>query len=356
MKYLIPLLLLPTLLLAQNVNREEIPHLRKQDSRRVVRVPNIPGYYTLKGDFHLHTVFSDGNVWPSRRAEEAWEDGLDAIAITDHIEYLPHKQYICKKDFNTSYKTAKRVARKKNILLIPGAEITRQMPPGHLNVLFVENANKLKKRKAIKAIEAAHKQGAFIMWNHPGWGRQQPDTTRWFDFHTELYEAGMLHGVEVFNSKEWYPVTLDWCDSLNLTPFANTDAHNECSEKYDYTIHQRPMTLVFAKDSSVKAIKDAMFDRRTVAWFGNHLAGSAEHLEALFRAAVELKELPSKGEKRKFKLTNNSDLPFVIELKAGADNINIASDSTIIIKLNNNTDVSLSNCYTRSNQNLSIKL
>jgi len=30
--------------------------------RRIVNLPNIPGYVTLKCDFHLRTVFSDGNV------------------------------------------------------------------------------------------------------------------------------------------------------------------------------------------------------------------------------------------------------------------------------------------------------
>ena len=28
------------------------------------RLPDIPGYITLKGDFHMHTPFSDGTVWP----------------------------------------------------------------------------------------------------------------------------------------------------------------------------------------------------------------------------------------------------------------------------------------------------
>ena len=36
------------------------------------KIPDIPGYVTLKCDFHMHTVFSDGNVWPPIRTEEAW--------------------------------------------------------------------------------------------------------------------------------------------------------------------------------------------------------------------------------------------------------------------------------------------
>ena len=29
-----------------------------------INFPDIPGYQTLKCDLHIHTVFSDGSVWP----------------------------------------------------------------------------------------------------------------------------------------------------------------------------------------------------------------------------------------------------------------------------------------------------
>jgi len=59
-----------------------------------INFPDIMGYKTLKCDFHMHTVFSDGQVWPTTRVTEAVRQGLDAIAITDHIEYQPHKDDI----------------------------------------------------------------------------------------------------------------------------------------------------------------------------------------------------------------------------------------------------------------------
>jgi hypothetical protein len=73
--------------------------------RHEIELPDILGYQTLKCDFHMHTIFSDGYVWPTVRIDEAWEEGLDAIAITDHIEYLPHKEYI-KVDHNRAYQIA----------------------------------------------------------------------------------------------------------------------------------------------------------------------------------------------------------------------------------------------------------
>lgn len=63
-------------------------------SRREINFPDILGYKTLKCDLHMHTVFSDGMVWPPVRVDEAWREGLDVISITDHIEYQPHKKDI----------------------------------------------------------------------------------------------------------------------------------------------------------------------------------------------------------------------------------------------------------------------
>lgn len=99
--------------------------------RRPLRIPNVPGFLTLQCDFHTHTVFSDGQVWPDTRSEEAWREGYDAIAITDHVEYQPHR-----KDLPTNYERSWEIAAphgaKLGVIVIRGSEITRKMPPGHL--------------------------------------------------------------------------------------------------------------------------------------------------------------------------------------------------------------------------------
>ena len=66
----------------------------KAQVRNEIRVPDPEGYRTLKCDFHIHTVFSDGLVWPTVRVDEAYREGLDAIALTEHLEYRPHRQDI----------------------------------------------------------------------------------------------------------------------------------------------------------------------------------------------------------------------------------------------------------------------
>ena len=54
--------------------------------RTEIIIPEVKGYNVYKGDFHVHTSYSDGTVNPSGRVSEAWLDGLDIIAITDHYE------------------------------------------------------------------------------------------------------------------------------------------------------------------------------------------------------------------------------------------------------------------------------
>jgi histidinol phosphatase-like PHP family hydrolase len=190
-------------------------------------MPDIPGYVTLKCDFHSHTVFSDGNVWPTQRVGEAWRDGLDALAITDHIEYQPRKQYI-PTDHNAAWRIVKTAAEDYNLILVHGAEITRSMPPGHLNALFIQDADSLDKPDFMQVIEAAVKQGAFIQYNHPGWTSQQPDgIPRLYPVHLDLIAKGWLHGIEYFNEYETYrnAAVLEMCREHKLAVMGNSDVH-----------------------------------------------------------------------------------------------------------------------------------
>ncbi|MHB9031155.1 MAG: PHP domain-containing protein, partial [Candidatus Latescibacterota bacterium] len=114
----------------------------QNNARKEIRIPDIRGYVTLKCDLHMHTVFSDGSVWPVIRAQEAWKEGLDAISITDHIEYQPHRGDIPTKH-NRPYEVALSAANSANLILIKGAEITRDTPPGHHNAIFVSEIDSL---------------------------------------------------------------------------------------------------------------------------------------------------------------------------------------------------------------------
>lgn len=280
-------------------------------SKKVINIPNIPGYQTLKCDFHMHTVFSDGTVWPTVRIEEAWEEGLDAISITDHIEYLPHSKDIVS-DLNRSYDIAKPLSEEMDIILIKGTEITREMPPGHLNALFITNTNLLDREDVNEALKEARDQGAFIFWNHPGWKAQQPDTTLWWDEHTYLIENDLLHGIEVFNG-DYCPEALDWANEKKLTMFGNSDVHGPIKVRGSH----RPLTLVFTKSRSEGGIKEALFNRRTVVYFENTLVGESTFLEPLFFESLDFDYEPLKLQNETSKtvqIKNSSDVDYELEL------------------------------------------
>ncbi len=286
-------------------------------ARTPVNIPDVPGYLTLKCDFHIHTVFSDGHVWPTVRAEEAWREGLDAIAITDHIEYQPHKADV-NTNHNRSYQIARRTGNDLDVLVIKGSEITQKMPPGHLNAIFLTNSTPLAEGDWRDKLRTAHEQGAFVFWNHPGWESQLKDNkVVWYDEHTWLVEQGNLQGIEVVNGRDYYPEAHRWAIEKKLTMFSNSDIHAPLN--LDYHVHagdHRPLTLVFAKERTKAAIKEALFARRTAVYTGEKLIGAEQFLKPLFAASVKFvkNSVTLTGKDRFFlQLANSSDLTYELE-------------------------------------------
>jgi hypothetical protein len=300
--------------------------------RQEVRIPDIAGYKTLKCDFHMHTVFSDGSVWPTVRVDEAWREGLDVISITDHIEYHPYKDDIPTK-LNRPYEIALPRARERNILLIRGAEITRDTPPGHFNAIFLEDVTPLDTKELLDAMEAASKQGAFIWWNHPGW---KPDKKGWFDIHTELYEKKYLRGIEVVNGLDYYPEAHEWAIEKNLTFMGNSDLHDPCPVDKTTSERHRPMTLVLAKEKTPAGVKDALVNGRTAIWYNDQLIGKPEYLKAIFDRAVAVRDVDYEGEDTiRCAIENNCDIGLKLDRAgdAGPKELIIPPQGKALIKL-----------------------
>lgn len=118
----------------------------------------------------MHTVFSDGLVWPSIRVAEAWMEGLDAI-------------------------------------------------------------------------QAAIDQDAFVIWNHPGY-QQVNKIPVWYDIQSQLYEKGWIHGMEIVNSKSYYPLAYKWCIEKNISILGCSDVHGLImAENLIEPGSHRPLTL-----------------------------------------------------------------------------------------------------------------
>ncbi|HVF07262.1 MAG TPA: PHP domain-containing protein, partial [Actinomycetota bacterium] len=79
-------------------------------------------------DLHTHSTVSDGSDPPERIPELAAEAGCSAVALTDH-------------DRLDGLDAAARRARELGVRLVPGCEISCEVPKGtmHLLVYFVED-------------------------------------------------------------------------------------------------------------------------------------------------------------------------------------------------------------------------
>ncbi|MDR2954280.1 MAG: PHP domain-containing protein [Prevotella sp.] len=326
----------------------KLTEMNESGIRDIIRIPDIEGYKTLKCDFHTHTVFSDGKVWPDVRVNEAWKEGLDAIAITDHIEYRPLKNTV-KGDLNESFKIAKKRGDALGFIVIQGTEITRAKPIGHLNALFIADANPMDTKDPRGAIDIAIAQGAFIMWNHPGW----PDNkSTLYPIHDSLINEKKIHGVEVFNHTTYYPVSFDWCKNRGLAFMGNSDIHELVKHDYGSDIAARPVTLVFATERSEKGIKEALFAKRTAACFNGQLAGKAEHLTELFKASLAIET--KNAEKGIYEIANISDITY--QILVNKQQYSLPAGKTRRITLPKEGKIKILNCFTGMDEHLEVDL
>jgi hypothetical protein len=251
--------------------------------RQEIAFPDLPGYSTLKCDFHMHSVFSDGSVWPTVRVDEAWRLGLDAISLTDHIEYQPHEDDI-RADLNRPFDLAAARAEQHDLLFPRGAEITRDTPPGHFNAIFLDDIRPLDTADFVEVIKRANAQNAFVFWNHQEW--KGPERGRWMEVHTQIYENEWLHGMEVCNGATYYPTAHRWCLEKGLTMLGNSDIHGPDLVNRTVSEEHRTLTLVFARQRSLEALQEALFAGRTAVWFENQVIGRREWLEPMFARCV----------------------------------------------------------------------
>ncbi len=287
-----------------------------QDQDRKIEFPDIPGYLTLVADLHQHTVFSDGSVWPDIRVREAIFDGVDVISLTEHIEYQPHKEDIPHPDRNRSYEVAREYAEGKDLIVINGAEITRSMPPGHANAIFITDANKLILDDPVEVFREAKRQGAFTFWNHPNWTAQRKNgISQLTDMHRQLISEELLDGIEVVNETTYSDEALTIAQDNGLTVMATSDIHGLVDWLFKIPDGgHRPVTLIFAKQRTESSIKEALEAGRTVAWYKNNLIGNADNIQPLIESSLKLREAKYRQntEVLRVVINNNSDARFLL--------------------------------------------
>ena len=320
--------------------QKKIPHTyrpfgRQATERKEIILPQVNGYNIYKADFHIHTSYSDGRVNPDGRVLEAWYDGLDIIAITDHYEGTSGLKKAAKvaapqnggtpygykgakelgtppADFNAIHKEAVSAAKHRGfpMLIIKGCEMAREPKEfGHFNCLFLKDINKVYDPDLFVALKNVKKQGGIVIHNHPSYRRGTTDKS---ESHKKLYEQGLIDGVEVANGENFYPLMVRRCIEEQLTMFGNTDEHVLTSYRFGTHDCYRTMTLVFAKKLNEKSVKEALLEDRTLVYVCGYLAGEQQLLSDFLNAAVTckmVKENAKKGQ-RTYMLTNMSSITY----------------------------------------------
>ena len=306
-------------------------------------LPSVDGLNCYTADLHVHTFFSDGEVSPAERVKEAWTDGLDIMALTDHIEtrrqerdmlkflkgYAPDKEKgfepintRCSRgvhadergivsDLNFSFELAKKAAKNyPELTLIKGTEISREpVHIGHYCALFTKDNNIIYSRDDAQAIRNAKKQGALITHNHPGWERTSTDYT---EFEKKIYAEGLIDGIEVTNGKDFYPEIVDRAIEKKLYMVSATDIHATTSSIFGKQNFYRDMTLIFAKDKSEASLRKAFLSQKTLGYCGGYIIGEKSLLEKFFRASVTVTAAGTTKKGTCVTITNNSSFDYTL--------------------------------------------
>ncbi|MCX7819295.1 MAG: Sb-PDE family phosphodiesterase [Kiritimatiellae bacterium] len=309
-------------------------HAAPTIDRTEIRLPDLPGYVTLKCDLHLHTVFSDGDVWPPVRVIEAWRDGLDAIALTDHIEYQPKTNDV-PTQHHRPYELAAGTARERGILLIRGAEITKSAETGHYNAIFLTNIYEVAHDDVRESVRRAAAQGAFVFWNHPGW-KVPPDQPIVRPHHEEMVASNWLHGIELWNDGTAYTNVWPWAMKTKLAWLGNSDYHRPIDPPLPNHANHRTLTIVLARERSLTGLREALFEGRTLIWNENLLVGRREWLEPFVAACLQVDPPHHRDAKNlAFHLRNLSDIPFeLVRIEGpGPERLSVPAGRVVLVKI-----------------------
>jgi len=284
--------------------------------------PTARGFQVLAGDLHVHTIFSDAYVWPNLRVEEALDEGLAAIAITDHAETTLATQLITSADTglldkNQAFVLADRQVRDGGLPLtvIAGVELTRGI--GHMNCVFIQDANQMRsaphpdaqssqdvyeyfhtvgpetEAQVEAALRRAEKQGGICFQNHPYWPGFPSYVARPEPVHQRFFDQRLLRGIEVANGNKIFPQAVDLALKNNLAMLGNSDTHRQIKwELAANALPHRTVTLFLAKNREAQSLHGALAAGRTVALYRQTLIGREADVADILGSALTMTSVP----------------------------------------------------------------
>ena len=163
------------------------------------------------------------------------------------------------------------------------------------------------------------------MHNHPGWRKTSLDYT---EAEKAAYAEGLVDGIEVMNGAEFYPGIVDRCKEHGAFIAANTDIHRSTAVDYTVRGNMRPMTLVFAKEKTLEAVREAFEAQRTLAMGFNTVCGDEQLLKDFFTAGMKVTVIRETKKGFDLAVTNMTSVPYTVR-KAGSNQVRLDPFCTI---------------------------
>ncbi|CAM4326024.1 CehA/McbA family metallohydrolase [Paenibacillus tarimensis] len=213
-----------------------------------------------KGDFHMHTLLSDGKQTPGQLHDLAASRGLDYIVVTEHNAVhaaWPHG---------------------KELLVVPGVEVTAFH--GHCNLLGLRRSIELYDPESgaltleddsgmMAILEEARSQGAVCSLNHPflvPWHWQFEDTRMALFDAIEIWNDPTYDGNAEAAEKALAAWDQCWAHGIRLAGIGGSDTHMLPDESYTEggppSIVGDPATLVWCNGLSPMKLLDGVRRRR----------------------------------------------------------------------------------------------
>ena len=239
--------------------------------------PDMYACKPLAGDFHSHTIHSDGFDTPELVLIAAMKHGLDFIAITDHNSFqgaIAAAEIVEKKHYPITVINGEEYSTSFTNMHILSLGAQRALPSEEYTFYHEGEEVRTTVEYTIDFCRKIHENGGVAVMCHPLWKPFRLDGSRLdvpLSLVKELMEKQVFDAIEIVGGS---PIDDHTTSQMTFTYAAGfgalpgSTAYLGTTDSHNYTIDPicgKHFTLVFATDNSQTAIVDAVRQKRTVA-------------------------------------------------------------------------------------------
>ena len=256
---------------------QHLPENKLNLKERKHIIPTRQKMIPLKCDFHLHYIelMSDN---PESLIDTYYKLNYDCIALTEHDVYMDYKlQQRLIRYANNKYGNKLIVIFGEEMNFFPDSN--RGFNGGDILGLFIHSKiDHEKHNQPERILEAIHEQGGLAISAHDARTNLKTKTGGLWGIRQEL----ALDGFEVVNASS----VRKGGDAAGLTHpeeaiaenyicLANSDTHSTSQLENNKHIH----TIVYVRERSIEAVREALELRQTVAVYGDRCFGTREWVQ-----------------------------------------------------------------------------